>query len=70
MKFEEFEKAIREKGYGIAAMNHYRIGGKDCTFCIIFGKDKQRAFKAEGENSEQVFESIASQMNEFENKKQ
>jgi hypothetical protein len=66
MKFEEFEKVIREKGYGIAAMNHYNMGGKPYTFCVIFGKNKERAFKAEAEKSEDVFESIVNQIIDFE----
>lgn len=66
MKFEDFEKAIRERGYGIAAMNHYSIGGKHYTFCIVFGKDKEKAFKAEAESSEDVFETIVKQIAEFE----
>jgi hypothetical protein len=66
MKFEEFEKKIREKGYGIAAMNHYNMGGKPYTFCVIFGKNKERAFKAEAEKSEDVFDSIISQIEDYE----
>ena len=30
MNFEEFEKKILEKGYGIVAMNHHIINGKIC----------------------------------------
>ncbi|MFH0928790.1 MAG: hypothetical protein V1818_00340 [Candidatus Aenigmatarchaeota archaeon] len=57
MKFEEFEKRIREMGYGIAAMNHYIFGGKNYTYCVVLGKN-DKAFQAEGESSEKVFEMI------------
>lgn len=61
MKFEEFEAKIWEKGYGIVAMNHYTLGGKRFTYCVILDRNKKRAFQAEAENSEDVFKSILCQ---------
>ncbi len=58
MNFEEFEKKIWEKGYGIVAMNHYTKDGKRFTYCVVLSRDKDKAFQAEGENSEEVFEEI------------
>ncbi len=58
MKFEEFEKKTWEKGYGIAAMNHFTVNGKRYTYCVILSRDKKTAFQAESENSEEVFDSI------------
>lgn len=69
MKFEEFERKVWEKGYGIAAMNHYTIGGKRRTYCVVLSRNKERAFQAEGENSEEVFESILNQITGFEKEK-
>lgn len=66
MKFEEFEKFILEKDYGIAAMNHYFIKGELHTYCVVSSKDTERAFKAEGEKSEDVFGSIYNQILDFE----
>ena len=68
MKFEEFEKKIWENNYRIAAMNHYTVGGKRYTYCVVLNKSKSRAFKAEAENSEEVFESIYNQITNFEKK--
>jgi hypothetical protein len=66
MKFEEFEKNILEKGYGIAAMNHYSINGKLYTYCVVLSRDTERAFKAEAENSEDLFDDIYNQILDFE----
>lgn len=66
MDFEEFEKKILEKGYGIVAMNHYFLNNKRHLFCAILNAKKQRAFKEEGENSEDVFENIYNQIKNFE----
>ena len=62
MKFEEFEKKILEKNYGIVAMNHYSINGKRYLYCVVLSKDKKKAFQFEGENSEEVFENIYNQI--------
>jgi|TARA_Y100000310_G_scaffold299391_1_gene334212 hypothetical protein len=66
MKLEEFEKSIRERGYGIAAMNHYSLDSVDFTYCVILNKSKDRAFQSQAEKSEDVFESIYDQMIDFE----
>jgi len=58
MKYDEFEKSIWKKGYGIVAMNHYTINGKRHTYCVILSRDEKRAFQSEAEDSEEVFESI------------
>src|SRR3989344_6754512 len=62
MKFEEFEKKIWDMGYGIVAMNHYTIGGKRRTYCVILNSNKKQAFKFEANNSEDVFENIYNQI--------
>jgi hypothetical protein len=62
MKFEEFEKKIKEKGYGIVAMNHYTLGGKWHTYCVVLSKNSDKAIKAEDENSEDVFKKICEQI--------
>jgi len=62
MNFEEFEKKIFEKGYGIVAMNHYFINNECHLFCVILNTKKQIAFKSEGENSYEVFENIYNQI--------
>ena len=66
MNFEEFEKKIWEKGYGIAAMNHYTIKGKRRTYCVVVSRDKERAFHSEVENSEDVFGGIIKQIEDYE----
>lgn len=58
MKFEEFEREVWKKGYGIVAMNHYTINNKRYTYCVVLGRDEERAFQDEAENSEKVFENI------------
>lgn len=58
MKFEEFERKIWEKGYGIVAMNHYTIKGKRHTYCVVLGGNREKAFQSEAEDSEQVFDDI------------
>lgn len=58
MKFEEFESKIREMGFGIAAMNHYSLNGKDYTYCVVLNSKKGIAFKGEAETSEEVFDMI------------
>lgn len=62
MNFEEFENKIREKGYGIVAMNHYKLSGKWNTYCVVLNKDNDKALKAEGENSKDVFQNIYNQI--------
>ncbi len=68
MTFEEFEKKCWEKGYGVAAMNHYVLGGKRFLYCVVFNKKRQSAFQAEAENSEEVFENIFNQITQSEKK--
>lgn len=68
MEFEEFEKKIWRKDYGITAMNHYTISGKRYTYCVVLSRDKKQAFQSEAENSEEVFESIYNQIINFEKK--
>ncbi|MBN2368069.1 hypothetical protein JXC34_03545 [Candidatus Woesearchaeota archaeon] len=58
MDFEEFEKRIWEKGFGIAAMNHYSINGKRMLYCIIYNTQKGKAFMQEGDISSDVFEKL------------
>jgi hypothetical protein len=65
MKFEEFERKILERGYGIAAMNHYTINGKLHTYCVVLSRNKERAFQAEAENSEKVFDKIYNEIINF-----
>ena len=36
MKFEEFEEKIKEKGFGIVAMNHYAIAGERMILLCCF----------------------------------
>ena len=62
MKFEQFEKEIKENGYGIVAMNHYTLSGKWQTYCVVLSKNSDKAIKAEAENSEDVFEKIFEQI--------
>lgn len=69
MKFEEFEKKIWKKGYGIVAMNHYTINGKRHTYCVVLSRNKERAFQSEAETSNKVFENIYNQIINFERKK-
>lgn len=65
MSFEDFEKEIDSKGYGIVALNHYSIkNNQRHTYCVILGKNNTRAIKAEGVSSKGVFLSIVKQMNE------
>lgn len=58
MTFEEFEQKIWEKGFGIVAMNHYTLSGTRRTYCVILGNDRKTAFQAEGEHSQEVFDSL------------
>ena len=62
MDFEEFEKKIAEKDYGIVAMNHYSIKGKRYTYCVVFNKSKGKAFQSEAQDSKEVFENIYNQI--------
>ena len=62
MKFEDFEREIWKKGYGIAAFNHYSIKGERYTYCVVLSRDCERAFKAEEKNSEKAFDSIFEQI--------
>ncbi len=62
MKFEEFEKKIWRKGYGIVAMNHYTVRGKRYTYCVVLNRNKGKAFRAEAKNSEDAFEKIYAQI--------
>jgi len=68
MNFEEFEKKILEKGFGIVGMNHYYINKKPHLFCAVMNTPKQRAFKTEGEKPEEVFENLYNQIIHWENK--
>ena len=65
MKFEQFEKEIKERGYGIVAMNHYSINKIWHTYCVVLGKDDKTAFKVEATNSEEVFKNIFEQIISF-----
>lgn len=69
MNFKEFEQKILEKGFAIAAMNHYHLNNKLNLFCVVMNTKKQIAFKAEGEDSEKVFENLYEQITNWENKK-
>ena len=51
MKFEEFEKNILEKDYGIVAMNHFTISGKRYTYRVVLSRNKERAFQSEAPDS-------------------
>jgi len=55
LKFEDFERNIRKKGYLIIGMNHYRQNGKIHIFCAIMNPKSKKAFKAEHTDSERVF---------------
>jgi len=66
MKFEDFEKKIWDKGYGIVAMNHYSLNGKRHTYVVILNKNKTTAIQAEAENSEDAFQKIYSKISEAE----
>ena len=68
MNFEDFEKAIWDRGYGIAAMNHYTIKGKRYTYCVVVSRDCERAFKSEKNNFSDGFESIVDQINNYNNR--
>lgn len=68
MKYEEFEKELWEKGYGIVAMNHYTINGERHTYCVVLSRNKERAFQAEGISSGEVFQKIYNQIVDFEKK--
>ena len=68
MKFEEFELKIRERGYNIVGMNHYRQDNKCYTFCAILNTTTSRAFKAESEFSEYVFDELIEKVEVAENK--
>ena len=67
MTFEEFEKKILEKGYGIVAMNHYAKDGKRHLYCVVLGKNENEAIMEEAEHSKTVFENICKKMDEYEN---
>lgn len=69
MDFREFEKRVWEKGYGIVAMNHYTIGGKRYTYCVVLSRNKERAFQSEAQNSEEAFENIFNQIINYEKEK-
>ncbi len=64
MKFKQFEKELKENGYGIVAMNHYKLDGKWHTYCVVLNKEGNKAIKAEAEaeNSEDVFKDIYDQI--------
>lgn len=62
MNFEEFEKKLLEQGYAVVGMNHYYLKNKLHLFCAILNTKKQIAFKAEGENSKEVFETLYNQI--------
>ena len=69
MNFEEFEKKILEKGYWIVAMNQYSVNGKCYTYCVVFNKSEEKAFKSEAQDSKEVFEDIHNQIIDSEKKK-
>ena len=69
MKFEEFEKAIWERGYGIAAMNHYTIQGEKYTYCVVISRNCERAFKSGKNSSCEGFKSIVDQIDNYNNNK-
>lgn len=69
MKFEDFEREIKQKGYGIVAMNHYSLSKIWHTYCVVLSKDNKTAFKAESTNSEDVFKNIFEQILNSENSK-
>ena len=64
MKFEEFERKLWAKGYGIAAMNHYTLNGIRYTYCVVLHHEGNTAFKFEAERSEEVFEHLYRQVTE------
>jgi hypothetical protein len=43
-------------------MNHYKLSGKWNTYCVVLNKDNDKALKAEGENSKDVFQNIYNQI--------
>ena len=58
MSFEEFEFAIRERGYSIVCLNHYWRDNERYIFCVILSTISNRAFKAEGMDSNEVFDKL------------
>ncbi len=68
MDFEEFEKKIEAYGFGIVAMNHYTLQGKRHLFCVILNSLTGTAFRAEGQISSEVFESLYEQILNFKNR--
>jgi hypothetical protein len=68
MKFEEFEAEIWRRGYGIVAFNHYTVQEERRTYCVVLSRSCEKAFKAEGNRSELVFDSIIKQIKASESK--
>jgi len=64
--FELFESQLQRKGYLIACLNHYHQDGKRHTFCVVHNVKTKRAFKSEGEYSENVFFYILQEIDEME----
>jgi hypothetical protein len=58
MCFEDFESAIKEQGYSIVRLNHYWRDNQRHTFCAILNAVSNRAFKAEGLDSDEVFDEL------------
>ena len=57
-RFEDFEGAIKERGFSIVCLNHYWVGNERYTFCAILNATSNRAFKAEGTDSNEVFDEL------------
>lgn len=66
MKFENFEKQIWKRGYGIAALNHYFCKTTYYTYCAIFNKNEKRGLAAEDTTSEKVFDTLFEQLKKME----
>lgn len=68
MTFEDFEEQLWCRyGYGIVAMNHYTITGARRLYIAVLERRPiepwpPRAFKAEGEDSGEVFADIIRQI--------
>jgi hypothetical protein len=60
--FEELEQYLLTNGYSICAMNHYKLNNKWRLFLAVMREDNNLAFKAEGENSQEVFANILQQL--------
>ncbi len=58
MSFEDFEFAISERGFSIVCLNHYWLNNQRYTFCAILNSTSNKAFKAEGKDSDVVFDEL------------